>query len=200
MSKTFVEAIKHRRSYYALSNQSHIKDEEIEGILETALHFLPSANNSQSTRLVLLLGDHHTKLWDIVKGTLKKQISEEAYINSEKKINKSFASGYGTVLFFEDTQVVDALKEKLPRYAETFNDWSNHTNAMHQLAIWTMLEDHHFGASLQHYNPIIDEEVKANWSLPSEWKLIAQMPFGIPLEPPMNKTVQPAKDRMKIFK
>ena len=39
------------------------------------------------------------------------------------------------------------------------------TSAMHQLAIWTMLEDAGFGASLQHYNPLIDEAVAKQWHI-----------------------------------
>ena len=38
------------------------------------------------------------------------------------------------------------------------------------------------GASLQHYNPLIDNEVREHWGLPGQWQLIAQMPFGIPAE------------------
>lgn len=47
-----------------------------------------------------------------------------------------------------------------------------------------MLEDTGLGASLQHYNPLIDDEVRKRWSLPREWKLIAQMPFGTPAGEP----------------
>lgn len=53
---------------------------------------------------------------------------------------------------------------------------------MHQFAVWVMLEDAGFGASLQHYNPLIDEEVAKTWDIPSYWRLIAEMPFGVPVE------------------
>ena len=33
----------------------------------------------------------------------------------------------------------------------------------------------------EHYNPIIDEEVMKTWNLPGKWSLIAQMPFGEPM-------------------
>ena len=35
-----------------------------------------------------------------------------------------------------------------------------------------------FGASLQHYNPLIDEAVAKQWHINPNWKLIAEMPFG----------------------
>ena len=121
---------------------------------------MPSALNSQSTRIVLLLGDEHKKLWNIVKETLKARISAEAFAKTEAKIDGCFASGHGTVLYFEDTSVVKKLQEAFPSYKDNFPTWSQHTSAMHQFAIWTMLEDMGLGASLQHYNPLIDDEVR----------------------------------------
>ena len=184
MERNLKEALKHRRSYYAIDNQTTIPDAEIEEILDFAALHTPSAFNSQSTRMVLLLREQHRRLWDIVRNTLKKTIPAAAYASTEAKINKSFAAGYGTVLFFEDTAIIEGLQKAFPLYHEKFPQWSQHTSGMHQLAVWTMLEDAGFGASLQHYNPLIDEEVIATWKLPATWELIAQMPFGLPLEPP----------------
>ena len=99
MEKSFKEALKHRRTYYAITNQSPISDKEIEEIIDFAVTHVPSAFNSQSTRVVLLLGDNHRKLWQIVKNTLWKIVTPEAFKNTEAKIDHSFASGYGTVLF-----------------------------------------------------------------------------------------------------
>ena len=72
MERKFKEALLHRRSYYALSNKSLVSDEEIENIVKFAVKNIPSAFNSQSTRMVLLLGVQHVKLWNIVKDTLRK--------------------------------------------------------------------------------------------------------------------------------
>ena len=71
---------------------------------------------------------------------------------------------------------------------------------MHQLAVWTMLEDVGFGASLQHYNPLIDETVLKEWQLPETWELIAQMPFGVPLQEPGTKEFNSIEERVRIFK
>jgi len=40
-----------------------------------------------------------------------------------------------------------------------------------------MLEDAGLGASLQHYNPLIDQETAETWDINPDWKLLAQMPF-----------------------
>ena len=79
MERKFKEALAHRRSYYALSNKSLVSNEEIEEIVKFAVKNIPSAFNSQSTRVVLLLGDQHTKLWNIVKDTLREIVSAEAF-------------------------------------------------------------------------------------------------------------------------
>lgn len=200
MERNLKEALKHRRSYYALGNQTTLPDDEIEEILDFAALHTPSAFNSQSTRLVLLLKEHHQKLWQIVKDSLQKTISAAAFATTEAKINKSFASGYGTVLFFEDRNVVESLQRAFPLYHEKFPLWSQQTSAMHQLAIWTLLENAGFGASLQHYNPLIDEQVIEHWKLPANWELIAQMPFGLPLDPPQKKEYKPLCERVRVFK
>lgn len=199
MKRSFAEALEHRRSYYSISSDSPVLDEEVVHIIRTAVKYVPSAFNSQSTRIVLLLGDEHKKLWDIVKNTLKQRISPEAFVKTEAKIDGCFACGHGTVLYFEDTEAVKNLQEAFPTYSENFPTWSQHTSAMHQLAIWTMLEDAGLGASLQHYNPLIDEEVRRTWKLPESWMLIAEMPFGMPTAEPGAKEFQELSERIKIF-
>ncbi len=200
MEKNFKEALANRRSYYAISNSSPVLDKEIEDIIVFAASNVPSAFNSQTTRMVLLLGEHHKALWSIAKEALKKIVPALSYPNTEQKINKSFASGYGTILFFEDFEVVNRLENSFPAYKERFKEWSQQTSGMHQLVVWTMLESAGFGVSLQHYNPLIDEEVREKWDIPADWKLISQMPFGEPLEIPQKKEMQPIEKRVKIFK
>ena len=200
MKRTFAEALEHRRSYYSIGSDSPVLDEEVVHIVRTAVKNVPSAFNSQSTRIVLLLGDEHKKLWDIVKSTLKQRIPSDAFAKTEAKIDGCFAAGHGTVLYFEDTAVVKNLQEAFPSYAENFPTWSQHTSAMHQFAIWTMLEDAGLGASLQHYNPLIDEEVRRTWNLPGSWMLIAEMPFGTPTAEPGEKEFVELSERIKIFR
>lgn len=198
MTKTFQEAMAHRRSYYALKNESPITDNEIIDIVHSAVKHVPSAFNSQSTRVVVLLHDKHQRVWEITKDVLRKIVSAEAFGNTKNKIESSFQSGYGTLLFYEDQRPVKALQEQFPRYADNFPIWSQHTNAMHQFAIWTMLEDAGFGVSMQHYNPLIDELVAKEFNIPAEWTLIAQMPFGAPAGEPGEKDYQPLSDRVLV--
>jgi hypothetical protein len=56
-----------------------------------------------------------------------------------------------------------------------------------------------FGANLQHYSPLIDEDVRKTWDLPESWTLDAQMVFGVPGDQPAEKTFAPLEDRYKVF-
>src|SRR5574344_2963121 len=200
MSKSFKEALEHRHTYYAISDKSPVSDKEIEEVINFAVKHVPSAFNSQSARIVLLLGDHHKKLWNMTKDILRKIVPAEAFKGTEAKIDGAFLAGYGTVLYFEDQEVVEGLQKAFPSYADNFPVWSQQTSAMHQLSIWTMLEDLGFGVNLQHYNPLIDKEVASEWQIPDTWKLIAEMPFGNPLAEPGEKQFNKIEDRVKIFR
>ena len=98
-------------------------------------------------------GKAHEKLWNIVKNVLRKRVPAEVFGKTEEKIDGCFACGYGTILYFEDMAIVRSLQESFPTYKDNFPIWAEQTDAMHQLAVWTMLEDAGMGASLQHYNP-----------------------------------------------
>lgn len=195
------ESIKNRRSFYELTDKSPISDKEIQQIIEHVLYHAPSPYNSQSARAVLLLGKNHRKLWEIAKTELKKKSrSEESWKKTEEKVNTSFLSGYGTVLFFEDMSVVKGLQDKMPSYSDKFAQWSEHSTAIVQILTWLALENEGFGASLQHYNPLIDESVQKEWNISEDWRLIAQMPFGIANDIPAQKEKVAMEKRIRVFK
>ncbi|OAB41492.1 nitroreductase family protein [Paenibacillus glacialis] len=199
MSKDFFEAIKNRRSVYVISKEAVVSDERIQEIVNEAVKHTPSSFNSQSARVVVLLGEQHDKLWNITENTLKSVVPADQFTPTAEKMTL-FRNGYGTVLFFEDQAVVEGLQESFAQYADNFPIWSNQSSGMHQLVVWTALEIEGFGASLQHYNPLIDNEVKQTWNIPASWKLIAQMPFGKTVVPAGEKQFQPLEDRVKVFK
>ncbi|WP_315121837.1 nitroreductase family protein [uncultured Clostridium sp.] len=199
MSKDFFTAVADRRTFYGISKEAVISDDRIKEIIDHAVKHTPSAFNSQSARIVLLLGKHHDKLWDITKEALRKVVPADKFSSTEDKIN-SFRSGYGTVLFFEDNSVVESLQQQFALYKDNFPIWSQQASGMHQFVIWTALEIDGLGASLQHYNELIETDAKKEWNIPDNWKLIAQMPFGKPIAQPDEKQFQPLEDRIKVFK
>lgn len=199
MEKNFYQAIKNRRSHYAISKEPVISDDKIQELIEYAVKHTPSAFNSQTARVVLLLDKHHGKLWDITKEALRKRVPEDKFAPTEEKIN-SFDAGYGTVLFFEDKSIVEYLQNEFPTYKDNFPIWSKESSGMHQFNIWTSLELEGFGASVQHYNELIEDDVRKEWNIPESWEMRAQMPFGKPLALPGEKEFKPLEDRVKVYK
>ncbi len=199
MSKDFLTAVADRRTFYGISKEAVVSEERIKEIVEHAVKYTPSAFNSQSARVVVLLGAQHDRLWDITMEALRKVVPAEYFGDTENKIN-SFKNGYGTVLFFEDNSIVEALQQQFALYKDNFPVWSQQSSGMHQYVVWTALEMEGLGASLQHYSELIDADVKKEWNIPDNWKFIAQMPFGKPTADPGAKEYQPLEARVKVFK
>jgi predicted oxidoreductase (fatty acid repression mutant protein) len=198
MSKDFLTAVADRRSFYGISKEAIVSEDRIKEIVEHAVKYTPSAFNSQSVRVVLLLGTQHDRLWDITMEALRKIVPAEQFGDTENRIN-SFKNGYGTVLFFDDSSIVESLQQQFALYKDNFPVWSQQSNGMHQYVIWTALELEGFGASLQHYAELIDADVKKEWNIPGNWKFIAQMPFGKPTAQPDEKQFQPLEERIKVY-
>lgn len=199
MLKDFYEVLENRRTIYGIGKESTISDERIKEIVNLAVKYTPSSFNSQSSRVLVLFGGEHDKVWDITKEELRKIVPEENFQNTEKKIN-SFKNGHGTILFFEDQSVVKSFQEKFELYKDNFPIWSEQASGMLQINIWNALSGEGLGVSLQHYNPLIDDKVRQQWKIPNEWKLIAEMPFGKPISGPQHKDFLPLEDRVKFYK
>lgn len=188
-----------RRSIYALSNQLPVSNDKVVKLVEHAILHTPSSFNSQSTRVVVLFGEEHQKLWNITEETLREIVGDEEKFKSTKEKIAGFKAGAGTVMFFEDQSVVKSMQENAPLYADKFPIWANQTSAMHQYVIWTALASIDVGANLQHYNPVIDDKIAEAWNIDKDWALNAQMVFGAIEQPAGDKTFKPVEERMKVF-
>ena len=199
MNRSLEELLKKRRSRYKLEKEIGVSDECIVELLQETVKQVPSTFNSQSTRLVLLLGDSHSRFWQIVLKSIAGITTPEAYEKSKQKIETAFTGRHGTILFFEDSATIEKLKKEYPLYAKEFQIYSEHTSAMHQIVVWLLLADANIGASLQHYEQLVEKDVKQQFSLPESWKLIAQMPFGNPTDTPPQKSVLSFDQTIRIF-
>lgn len=197
--KTLQHLAEKRRSIYALSDQLPVSNDEIVKLVEHAVLHTPSAFNSQSTRIVVLFGDDHNKLWQITEDTLRDIVDNEEQFDATKQKMDDFKAGAGTIMFFEDHSVVRDMQAAAPLYADKFPIWADQTNAMHQYIIWTALASIDVGANLQHYNPIIDKKVAEEWNIDEHWELNAQMVFGAIEQPAGDKAFKPVEDRMQVF-
>lgn len=195
----FYTALENRRSIYVISKDYVASDEKIQEVVEFAVKHVPTSFNSQTGRTIVLLGEQHDKLWDLTTETLRGIVPADSFAPTQEKMDL-FKAGYGTVLFFEDQSIVRSLQEQFVLYADNFPVWSEQASGMLQLAVWTGLEAEGFGATLQHYSPLIDEKVAAEWNVPADWKLIAQMPFGKPAAPAGDKEFSSIEERVKVYK
>ena len=167
-----------RRSQYALGKKLPLEENEVLEIIDNAVKYSPSAFNSQTAHAVVLLGDNHQKLWDITFEELGKFLPNEDAKTATKAKLDGFAAAYGTILFFEDHDVVKGLQEQFPSYADNFPLWSEQSTGIASFAVWNALAEAGVGANIQHYNPVIDERVAKEWNIPANLVLRAQMPFG----------------------
>ena len=198
MSVTHIQqAAEKRRSIYALNKQLPVPAADVVKIIEHAVKHTPSSFNSQSTRLVVLLGAEHEKLWQLTEQALAAIVPADKFQPTKDKL-ASFAAGAGTVLFFEDQTVVKGLQDNFPAYAENFPIWAEHADAMHQYAIWTTLAAAGIGANLQHYNPLIDAEVAKTWDIPGNWQLRAELVFGGIAAPAGEKPFADIAPRLRV--
>ncbi|PYH80841.1 Nitroreductase [Aspergillus uvarum CBS 121591] len=203
-AQSLISLAQNRRTIYQLGRNHSVSDAQIEELVQQAILHVPSAFNTQSTRLVVVLHKEHERLWDLVIGVFQNLVKtgavpEQVWKNQTLPKLEGFKAAVGTVLFYEDPAHIKPFSEKFALYKDQFAPWAQHSNAMHQYFLWTGLEALGFGANLQHYNPLIDAPVAEAWNVPKEWKLGAQLVFGSPEGAPGPKEQKPVEERVKIY-
>lgn len=195
----FLQFVKARRTIYPLTkNLGSVTTGRVQELVREATLHTPSSFNSQSNRLLVLFGTEHDKLWDITRKALKAIVPEANWSQTETRI-AGFQGAAGTILFFDDEPTVQNFQSQFPPYADKFPIWANQSNAIQQFILWTALEVEGLGANLQHYNPLIDQQVAAEWKVPASWKLNAQLVFGGRGGEAGEKEFKPVEERVKVF-
>lgn len=187
-----IDALKKRRSVYQITKELPVSEEKAVETITAAAELVPDAFNMRSQRVAIALGAKHDELWDAVYDAFGGKVARE-------KID-GFKAGAGTVLYFYDGAVVSAMQEKVPAYAHNFPVWANQSNGMLQICVWSALRELGIGASLQHYNPVIDEAVKKLFAMPESWVLVAQMPFGGIAAAPAEKDKEDISARVTVLR
>lgn len=199
MSDNFIALATKRRTIYALGKDLPVSDKDVIETIQHAIKQAPSAFNSQSSRALILLGNEHNKFWELVREQLRKIVPAESFHATSDKID-GFAAAAGSVLFFEDQDVVTGLQEQFAAYADNFPVWSEHSSGIAQYAVWLALAEKGIGANLQHYNPLVDADVQQTWNIPASWKLRAHMNFGSVVAPAGDKTYIEDEKRFIVAK
>ncbi|MCJ1280186.1 hypothetical protein MMC21_008013 [Puttea exsequens] len=197
-AKPFLAAVENRRSIYQLSSSSPIPDARIKEVVTHTIKHVPSAFNSQTTRLVVLLKENHNHLWDTITSVYENLLPPDVFAKSKPRFD-GFKAAYGTILFYEDTTRMREFQEKFKTYEDKFPQWAEHTSGMHQFALWVALEAEGLGVNLQHYNPPIDGRVGKEFGVPETWNLKAQMVFGTPEGGAKEKEFGGVEERVRFF-
>lgn len=188
-----------RRSVYALNDSLPISDDKLTKLVEKCLLNCPTAFNAQSARLVILFGDKHQTYWNMVRESLAK-VAEASKLDSALNRLENFAKAYGTIVFYEDTDVLEEMTEKFADYADKMDNWLQQSNAILEYMIWQCLAENKIGASLQHYGNLVEQEAKNEYDLPERWQWVAEMPFGGIAAPAGEKTFEPVEKRLKVLR
>ena len=170
-----------RRSIYALGKDVELSNQELIDTIQEAVLNTPTAFNSQTSRVVILLDEESDVFWnEIAYSELEKVTPAEAFEGTKERL-KGFAQAKGTILFYEDQDVVKGLQEQFPLYAT-----------------WLALAEKNIGMNVQHYNPLVDAQLADKYDIPANWKLRAQAPFGQIVAPAGDKDIQ-TEGRFKVF-
>lgn len=167
---SIVESLEKRRSYYNINKTLPISKEEVIDTIIKVTELVPDAFNCHSARVVIIMDEKQDQLWEAIYEVFGGKMTREKM--------ESFKAGAGTILYFYDQSIIASLQEKFPNYKDNFPLWARDANGMLQISIWSALRDLDIGASLQHYNPVIDELIRDFCDVPDNYKLVAQMPFG----------------------
>lgn len=174
---TFLDLVTKRRSVYALGANSEYSQKEIENRIREVVKQVPTAFNSQTTRVVVLFDEANNKFWDHIYD-VQKDILEGGMKEWMSGVVAGAKNGIGTVLFFED---LDAVKQ-MPTQGTRTEAYKQNNNANAQYGVWLALTELNLGASLQHFNigyeQGFDKATREMFNLPETYEMIAQMPFG----------------------
>ncbi|MGY0837418.1 nitroreductase family protein [Aerococcus urinaeequi] len=174
----FKDLLTKRRSQYAIGANTDVTAADVTAALNEVIPQVPSAFNSQATRVVVVSGENNVKLWELIKN-VQKDVLDEATLNYMTPIMDGARDAVGTILFFEDR---DAVESGIPANEERRLIYKNHASANAQLTTWLTLTELGLGANLQHFNigyeQGFDRSIRELLDLSESWELIAQMPFG----------------------
>ncbi|KIS69299.1 uncharacterized protein UMAG_02642 [Mycosarcoma maydis] len=205
---SFLSQLAVRRSTYTLAKSPSILNvDQIQTVLSKVLRESPSSFNSKSPRLVLLLGDEHDEYWsktvpEALSAAIKSHGGDDKAVAGALGRLDLFKPAFGTVLFFESKSVVEAQQKNIPQYAENFPIWSQHASAIVQTNTWVALTNAGYGANLQHYGNLTQDQLKKKHNLPSDWQIVAELVFGAKTDEPKPKEYDEQHenaDRIKVF-
>lgn len=200
-AQEFITQISSRRSIYALGRRSILSDKELTDLIKKSVRESPTSFNSQTSRVVILLGDQHERYWnEIAVPALRKAVgNDDAAFEKGSQRMIQFRDAYGTALFYEDQGAVKAMQEKVAIYADRFPEWSTQSSGMAQINTWSALSLAGYGANLQHYGNLTQKPLAEAFGIPTNWQLYSELVFGSPEKEAGEKTYIDDDERFRVF-
>lgn len=195
----FHELLLKRRSVYSLSDEVTIDEKTLKDGLALAIQNAPTAFDSRATHIIIALGENHHFVWDTTMKTLKEIVPEKKFPATKAKL-ETFRKSYGTILVYKDLIAIEELKASFPTFAGRQDDWGEQNIGILVYALWLELANLGLGASIQHYDPLIDKGLEERFKTPASWKLETEIVFGKTLMEPMKKEYDELDSRLKIAK
>lgn len=195
----YSDILRMRRSIYILNDQLPISQQVVTDRVKEAISLSPTAFMMQDVHAIVITGDNHHKLWDkTVHDTLQKIVPPEPFKRTEIKL-QTFSKGAGTILLFRDLAAVEQMKQDYATYANEMDSWSWQDVGIVMVNIWNSLAEAGVGANIQHYNPLIDDEVKATWNVPADYQLVGQMVYGGIVSRPGDKERKDVNELVQVL-
>ena len=148
-----------RRSIYQIEKSDDVFEEDIVALVQNCVKYCPSAFNCQAGRVVVLFNQYNQNFWNLVLQKLEQIVPAENFAKTKEKVS-SFQKGIGTILFFEDNDVIEKMQKQFDLYKQNFPIWSQQSSGMMQYMIWLALAEKKLGATVQHYNELIEQDIK----------------------------------------
>ncbi|PWN33318.1 nitroreductase family protein [Meira miltonrushii] len=200
-AQEFIAQISSRRSIYALGRRSILNDKDLTDLIKKSVRESPTSFNSQTSRVVILLGDQHERYWnEIAVPALRKAVGDDdaAFEKGSQRMTQ-FRDAYGTALFYEDQDAIKEMQKKVAIYADRFPEWSIQSSGMAQINTWSALSLAGYGANLQHYGNLTQKPLAEAFGIPANWQLYSELVFGSPENEAGEKTYMDDADRFKVF-
>ncbi len=77
--------------------------------------------------------------------------------------------------------------------------WSWQDLGIAMVNIWNNLAENNVGANIQHYNPLIDDEVKTTWNITDNYQLVGQMVYGGIVSHPGDKERKSGDELVRVI-
>ena len=174
--KAFIEYLQACQPMAKLGKKVHLSQNYLSALIIEAIKSCPSVQGIQGLKFVVLYHEAHQKFWQLVEAQQRQEIPAHVFAATAYKM-QACQNALGTILFFEDQQVLQDLAKKQPLLAQQHPNWSAQYLGVASLAAWGILADVGLGAELLHYQGF-DHKLQKQFKLEQSWKLKAQLLFG----------------------